>query len=106
MKKLFFTVAILFSMATIYAVNANPVDTEMQGTTITWQQPDFTQIGVSSLPQAIREAVSDQFKDATITGAFVANLNDGTKLYKVILNVEGHEKSVMFNEDGSRYQIN
>ena len=106
MKKLFFTVAILFSMATIYAVNANPVNTKIQETTITWQQPDFTQIAVNSLPQAIREAVSDQFKDGTITGAYVADLKDGTKLYKVILNVEGHEESVMFNQDGSRYQMN
>jgi len=84
MKKLFFTVAILFSMATIY----------------------FTQIGVNDLPQAIRNAISDEFKDATISVAYKANLADGTKMYKVILNVEGQEESVMYNEDGSRYQMN
>lgn len=106
MKKLFFTVAILFSMATIYAVNANPIFSVSQETTTTWAKPDFRQIGVNELPQAIKESVSDQFKDATITRAYVATLSDGTKLYKVILSVEGQEESIMFNADGSRYQIN
>jgi len=105
MKKLFFTVAILFSMATIYAVNASPVFLGRLEIVNVWAKPDFRQIGVNDLPQAIKESVSEQFKDATITGAYVANLNDGTKLYKVILNVEGQEESIMFNEDGSRYQI-
>ncbi|GET24865.1 hypothetical protein [Prolixibacter sp. NT017] len=106
MKKLFFTVAILFSMATIYAVNASPVFSGSLEITNVWAKPDFRQISVSELPQAIKESVSDQFKDATITGAYVANLSDGTKMYKVILNVEGQEESIMFNADGSRYQIN
>jgi hypothetical protein len=47
----------------------------------------------------------NEFKDATITEAYVAKLDDGTKLYKVMLNVEGKGESVMYNEDGSRYQM-
>lgn len=106
MKKLFFTVAILFSMATIYAVNASPVYAKTPEAIVANEQPDFTQIGVNDLPQAIRNAISDEFKDATISVAYKANLVDGTKMYKVILNVEGQEESVMYNEDGSRYQMN
>ena len=106
MKKLFFTVAILFSMATIYAVNANPVYTELPEAVVAKEQPGFTQIGVNDLPLAIRNAISDEFKDATISVAYKANMADGTKMYKVILNVEGQEESVMYNEDGSRYQMN
>lgn len=105
MKKLFFTVAILFSMATMYAVNASPVIALNAEKSVFMAQPDFTQIGVNDLPQAIRDAVSNEFKDATITEAYVAKLDDGTKLYKVMLNVEGQEESVMYNEDGSRYQM-
>ena len=106
MKKLFFTVAILFSMATIYAVNANPALGVKLVMTTNRAQPDFKPIGVNELPRAVRESVNDQFKDGTITGAYVANLSDGTKLYKVIVNVEGREESILFNADGTRYQMN
>lgn len=106
MKKLFFTAAILFLMAIMYAVNANPVHRINTEQTVVNARPWFKHIGTNDLPQPIRNAVSNEFKDATVIEAYVAYLQDGSKLYKVILSVEGQEESIMYDANGSRYQMN
>ena len=64
----------------------------------------FVTVDVADLPEAVTKAVSNDYKDAKISEASVAATEDGSKVYKVVLQLNGQSMTVMYNEDGSKYE--
>ena len=56
---------------------------------------------VKELPQAVQDAIKENYSEATIKEAAVEVAEDGTKTYKVTLvDASGTENPVLFNEKG------
>ena len=97
MKKLFLAVALVMGLGTSVAFANNMVsDVEIE-TMIN----EFKQIDVKELPQAVQDAIKENYSEATIKEAAVEVAEDGTKTYKVTLvDAAGTENPVLFNEKG------
>ena len=62
---------------------------------------EFKPIDVKELPQAVQDAIKENYSEATIKEAAVEVAEDGTKTYKVMLvDAAGTENPVLFNEKG------
>jgi len=61
---------------------------------------EFETIEIATLPEAVTIAISTEFPEALTTEAFVKN-EDEELTYKVKLNVEGLEKEVYLDAEGT-----
>ncbi|MBO5024694.1 MAG: hypothetical protein J6C86_00940 [Bacteroidaceae bacterium] len=67
---------------------------------VTVAQDEFKAIETDSLPQTIKDAVAENYKDQTIKAAYVKE-TEGVKTYKVTLtDAETKTSDVLFNEKG------
>ena len=97
MKKLFLAVALVMGLGTSVAFANNMVSDVEIVTMIN----EFKPIDVKELPQAVQDAIKENYSEATIKEAAVEVAEDGTKTYKVTLvDVAGTENPVLFNEKG------
>ena len=96
-KKLFLAVALVMGLGTSVAFANNMVSDVEIVTMIN----EFKPIDVKELPQAVQDAIKENYSEATIKEAAVEVAEDGTKTYKVTLvDVAGTENPVLFNEKG------
>ena len=97
MKKLFLAVALVMGLGTSVAFANNMVSDVEIATMIN----EFKPIDVKELPQAVQDAIKENYSEATIKEAAVEVAEDGTKTYKVTLvDASGTENPVLFNEKG------
>ena len=97
MKKLFLAVALVMGLGTSVAFANNMVSDVEIATMIN----EFKLIDVKELPQAVQDAIKENYSEATIKEAAVEVAEDGTKTYKVTLvDAAGTENPVLFNEKG------
>ena len=98
MKKLFLAVALVIGLGTSVAFANNMVSDVEIATMIN----EFKPIDVKELlPQAVQDAIKENYSEATIKEAAVEVAEDGTKTYKVTLvDASGTENPVLFNEKG------
>ena len=97
MKKLFLAVALVIGLGTSVAFANNMVsDVE-----IAMMINEFKPIDVKELPQAVQDAIKENYSEATIKEAAVEGAEDGTKTYKgTLVDASGTENPVLFNEKG------
>ena len=96
MKKLFLAVALVMGLGTSVAF-ANNMVSDVEIVTMI----KFKPIDVKELPQAVQDAIKENYSEATIKEAAVEVAEDGTKTYKVTLvDAAGTENPVLFNEKG------
>ena len=94
MKKVFFALALVMGLGTTVAFASTEV------TTVT-NVNDFTPVEVKDLPKAVQDVLANSYKDFTIKAAAVETAEDGTSVYQITLvNAEGEESVVLFNEKG------
>ncbi|GET29049.1 hypothetical protein [Prolixibacter sp. SD074] len=107
MKKVIIPLVLVFALGTGYVSNAaNSVSKNMKTSSVLQMQSDlkFVSVDVADLPEAVTTAVSNDYKDATISQASVATTEDGSKVYQVVLQLNGQSMTVTYNEDGSKYE--
>ena len=92
MKKLFLAVALVMGLGTSVAFANNMVSDVEIVTMIN----EFKPIDIKELPQAVQDAIKENYSEAAVEVA-----EDGTKTYKVTLvDAAGTENPVLFNEKG------
>ncbi|MDT0646909.1 hypothetical protein RM545_09410 [Zunongwangia sp. F260] len=64
------------------------------------QTDDFQTIEIMALPQAVKVAVIKDFEGATTEEAWVKTDDEGKKVYKIAINVDGESKNVVADADG------
>lgn len=99
MKKMLIA-AVLFAAFGFNAMYAYTVVASDDQVEVTVAQDEFKAIETDSLPQAIKDAVAENYKDQTIKAAYVKE-TEGVKTYKVTLtDAEAKTSDVLFNEKG------
>ena len=103
MKRVFFALALVMGLGTTVAFASNLSSTEV--TTVTnvkvTNVNDFTPVEVKDLPKAVQDVLANSYKDFTIKAAAVETAEDGTSVYQItMVNAEGEESVVLFNEKG------
>ncbi len=78
---------------------AQETETETE-VTVQTSQDEYTEVEVMDLPQAVKDAVSTDFKDATTDKAWVKT-EDEEKIYKLSLTVNGETQEVYVDQDGN-----
>ena len=105
MRKLFIPLVLVLALGTGYVANAaNSVSETMNSSVVMQMELKFISVDVANLPEAVTKAVSNDYKDAKISEASVATTEDGSKVYKVVLQLNGQSMTAMYNEDGSKYE--
>lgn len=95
---------IVFSIMTVGAIffgsqNLVAQETETE-VTVQTSQDEYTEVEVMNLPQAVKDAVSKDYKDATTDKAWVKT-KDEEKIYKLSLTVNGEAQEVYIDQDGN-----
>lgn len=95
---------IVFSIMTVGAIffgsqNLAAQETETE-ITVQTSQDEYTEVEVMNLPQAVKDAVSKDYKDATTDKAWVKT-KDEEKIYKLSLTVNGETQEVYIDQDGN-----
>lgn len=98
MKKVFFALALVMGLGTTVAFASSLSSVEV---TAVINVNDFTPIEIKDLPKAVQEVLAKSYKDFAIKAAAVETYEDGTSVYQITLvDVEGQESVVLFNEKG------
>lgn len=87
-----------FFSTNVQAQTETDVTTEVQTTTQT--QDDWTSVDVAALPQAVKDAVMNDYTGATTDEAW-SKEEDGKTIYKLSLNADGETKTVYADQDGN-----
>ena len=95
MKKVILTAAILVGGLSTYAASAFTINPTNQ-IEITAQQ-EYTEIKIESLPQAVKDALEEDFSTATLDKAYV---NDEQE-YKLEITVDGGTSILYADKDGN-----
>lgn len=99
MKKMLIAAVLFaaFGFNTMYAHTVIASDDQVE---VTAAQDEFKTIEADSLPQAVKDAVAENYKDQTIKAACVKDV-EGVKTYKVtIVDAEAKTSDVLFDEKG------
>ncbi|WP_373058478.1 hypothetical protein [Zunongwangia sp. H14] len=64
-------------------------------------QDGFETIEIMSLPQAVKVAVIKSYEGATTENAWVKTGEDGEKIYKLDINVDGETQTVKADAEGN-----
>ena len=98
MKRVFFALALVMGLGTTVAFASSLSSPEITAVT---NVNDFTPIEIKDLPKAVQDALAKSYKDFTVKAAAVEAAEDGTSVYQITLvNTEGEESVVSFNEKG------
>lgn len=102
MKKLGLTFAAigLFFAATTQSVIAQ-VYTEAQTEERAVEKDDYEKIEVTQLPAAVSTAITTDYAMAETREAWMKEKEDGKKVYKIKLDVNGQEETVYADADGN-----
>lgn len=102
MKKLGLTLAAVgLFFATTQAQVVEEVQAEVEvETEVAVTGDEYETIEITALPEAVTTAISAKFPEAVTSEAFVKN-EDEELTYKVTLNVEGLEKDVFLDAEGT-----
>ena len=99
MKKVLVAVALVLGLGSSVAF-AQEVSNTPAVETDTSSQDEYTKIEVKDLPEAVTQAITKSYEDATIKEAYVAEKETG-KVYKVIITTkDAQEVTVLLNEKG------
>jgi len=105
MKKVLIPLVLVFALGTGYVADAaNSVSKTTNSSFVMQSDLKFISVDVADLPEAVTKAVASDYKDAKISQGFVATAEDGSKVYKVVLQLNGESMTAMYNEDGSKYE--
>ncbi|GET34403.1 hypothetical protein PbJCM13498_32660 [Prolixibacter bellariivorans] len=105
MKKVLIPLVLVFALGTGYVANAaNSGSKTMNSSYVMQSELKFISVDVADLPEAVTKAVSNDYKDAKISQASVATTEDGSKVYKIVLQLNGQSMTATYNEDGSKYE--
>jgi hypothetical protein len=105
MKKVLIPMVLVFALGTGNAANAaNSISKTTNSSFVMQSELKFISVDVADLPAAVTKAVSNDYKDAKISQASVATTEDGSKVYKVVLQLNGQNMTATYNEDGSKYE--
>jgi hypothetical protein len=105
MKRVLIPLVLVFALGAGYVANAaNSVAKTMNSSLVMQSELKFISVDVADLPAAVTKAVANDYKDAKISQASVATTEDGSKVYKIVLQLNGQNMTAMYNEDGSKYE--
>lgn len=97
MKKVLFAVALVMGLGTSVAL----ADNMKENVAVAVTANDFTPIDVKDLPQAVQDAIKQNYPESAIKAASVEAKEDGSKTYKVVVtDAAGTESEVVLNENG------
>ena len=100
MKKYIFASTILLGTLTVTNAQSSATAVQKDASTTTLPtavQDDFKEVKVSELPQAITDAVSKDFKDATVTQAY----KNAKGEYKIVVSTaDGAKRTLLANSKG------
>ena len=100
MKKI--ALSIMTMGAMFFATQMHAQDEEM-GTEDTMEemvQEEFASVDVQQLPQAVKEALSEDYSDASVTEAWVKDMGE-IQVYKIKLDIAGETKKVYLDQNGT-----
>ena len=101
MKKLALTFAALgFFFTTTSQAQVAEASTEVTTEVTTTVQNDYEKVEVAELPEAVTTAISTDYAEAETKEAWVKE-QEGKKVYKIKLAVEGEEKEVFVDAEGN-----
>ncbi len=108
MKKLglsLIAVAGMFFFSTNVQAQTETTETDMttEVQTTTQAQEDWASVDAAALPQAVKDAVMNDYTGATTKDAW-SKEEDGKTIYKLSLNVDGETKTVYADQDGNWIQ--
>ncbi|WP_462318201.1 hypothetical protein [Marinilabilia sp.] len=98
----------LFVLSSVLFLAALPMvtisaDNHFIGEVVVQEELTFNEIELSEVPSAVTEAAREDFPDAEIAKAKVAEVS-GKKIYKIIFKTEdGNEESSLYHSDGTAY---
>lgn len=95
MKKVVLTVAIVLGGLSTYATSAFPMNATPKIEIVA--QEEFKEIEAEALPQAVKDALAEDFQTATLDKAYV---NDKQE-YKLNITVDGAASTVYADKDGN-----
>ena len=100
MKKI--ALSIMTMGAMFFATQMHAQDEEMgtDETTVQMEQDEFASVEVQQLPQAVKDALSTDYSDASVTEAWVKDMGE-TQVYKVKLDIAGETKKVYLDQNGN-----
>ena len=103
MKKVLVAVALVLGLGSSVAFAQEVSNTPAVETQTQAPQDEYTKIEVKDLPEAVTQAITKSYEDATIKEAYVAEKETG-KVYKVIITTkDAQEVTVLLNEKGEEY---
>ena len=98
MKKLFVAFALVMGLGTTATFAASLSSSEVATVA---SINEHVPVEVKDLPQAVQEALANNYKDLTVKSAAVETSEDGTSTYQVTFtDADGNESVVLFNEKG------
>ena len=97
MKKLFVAVALVMGMGTSVALADNVTKANTEVVSVS---NEFVVIELKDVPQAVQDAVAKNYAGSTIKEAHAKTVEDGTKIYKLILANAESESTILFNDKG------
>lgn len=101
MKKLGLTFAAIgLFFATTTQAQVPPTSTEVP-TEERAMEKDYEKIEVTELPAAVSTAITTDYSEAQTREAWVKEKEDGKKVYKIKLDVNGQEETVYADEEGN-----
>lgn len=102
MKKLgltFAAIGLLF--ATTTQAQVPPTSTETQTEERRVEKDDYEKIEVTELPAAVSTAITTDYSEAQTREAWVKEKEDGKRVYKIKLDVNGQEETVYADSEGN-----
>ena len=94
MKKLILTIAFVAGGLSTYALQINPIQSEITTISIT---EEFKEVALENIPTAVTEAVARNFSTATLKKAYVNSVEQ----YKLELTIDGTDNVVYADKDGN-----
>lgn len=89
--------AVFFGSQNLQAQEEAEVEGEVIATTV---QDEYAEVDIMALPQAVKDALNEEYTDATPQKAWVKE--DGEiKIYKIDLEDEGEIEQVFVDQDGN-----
>ena len=100
MKKI--VLSMMMTGAMFFAMQIHAQDGEMAVAedTMQMEQEEFASVDVQELPQAVKDALSTDYSEASATEAWVKTKGEN-KVYKIKLDMDGETKKVYVDQDGN-----
>ncbi|MCH4822711.1 hypothetical protein ML462_05945 [Gramella lutea] len=100
MKRIALSIMTMGAMFFATQMHAQEEEIASAETTAEMVQEEFASVDVQELPEAVKDALSTDHANATVTEAWIKTMGE-TQVYKLKLDVEGETKKVYIDQDGS-----